>query len=328
MKSLLITGATGFVGSHLVDKALEKGFDVHITIRKNSDLSTLQGKSVQCHECSLFDKMAMLDILRNNQIEYIIHNAGITKTKNPQDYFAVNAHASKLMGEAAVECGHPIRKFVFISSLAALGPGKDHTVVLNNQMAENPESHYGKSKLLAEKQLSEMKALNYIFFRPTGVYGPRERDFFEMIKLLKKGWEIYIGKSPQNLSFIYIEDLAELVIYALESDVNRKKYLVSDGRIYDKMDFGNEAAQILSSRPRRICLPVGIGYTMAVASEFIHRFLKKPPLLNRDKLHEILAPSWACDTSELARDFKFAPQYDLRKGLEETIRWYQRVGWL
>ncbi|MBK9109178.1 MAG: NAD(P)-dependent oxidoreductase [Saprospiraceae bacterium] len=328
MKNILITGATGFVGSHFVSKALEKGFEVHVTVRPNSDLSYLKEFNVKYHSLSLFDKPAFKKLLHENQVDYILHNAGITKTKKIEDYFSVNAHATKIIAEAAVESERPIQKFVYISSLAALGPGKFAGDILSNERQEQPCSYYGKSKLLAEKHLEELPDLNFIVFRPTGVYGPREKDFLQMIKMLKAGIELYIGNAPQTLSFIYVKDLSELVMSALEAEVSRCKYVVSDGNIYDKTAFGKEIAQLLSVKPIRLNLPVIAGSLIAGVSEFIHIFKSKPALLNKDKLHEILAPSWACDTSELTRDFKFAAQYNLRRGLEETINWYQREGWL
>lgn len=328
MKKILITGATGFVGSHFVSEAIEKGFEVHITVRSNSDLTYLKEFKVNCHNLSLFDKSALKKLILENQIDYILHNAGITKTKKMNDYFSVNAHATKILAEAVIESQRPIKKFVYISSLAALGPGSFAGDILDNTRPEQPNSYYGKSKLLAEKHLEEMTGLDFIVFRPTGVYGPREKDFLQMIKMLKSGLELYIGKAPQTLSFIYVKDLSALVISAFEAEVSRCKYVVSDGKIYDKSAFGKEIVQILGVKPIRLNLPVYAGSFIAHISEFIHIFKSKPALLNKDKLHEILAPSWACDTSDLARDFKFAAQYNLREGLEETIHWYQREKWL
>lgn len=328
MKRILITGATGFAGSHFVAKALENEYEVHVTIREGSDISYLKGLNVHYHKLSLFDKEAMMQILQANHIQYILHNAGVTKTKRVNDYFTVNTHATKLLAEAAVESGNEILKFVFISSLAAQGPGKAPGEILKTGMEDRPVSYYGKSKLLAEKHLEDLEKLPFIAFRPTGVYGPREKDFLQLIKMLKSGWELYIGRSQQTLSFIYISDLCELIFSALDSDIQRRKYLVSDGRIYERYAFGSEIAQLMAIKPVRIHVPVFAGKLLASVSEWIHTFKRQPPLLNKDKLHEILAPSWACDTSDLARDFKFAAQYDLHRGLEETISWYQREAWI
>lgn len=328
MKNLLITGATGFVGSHLAEEAIQRGYQVHATVRRDSGYDHLDHLPISYHKLSLFDENALSELIENHNIRWVIHNAGLTKAIKSQDYYSVNAHSTHILTRAIERAKVENEKFIFMSSLAAQGPANLPGQWLKTDLTEQPVTDYGYSKLKAEQYVKQIEGLNYIILRPTGVFGPMEKDFLQVVKMINRGLDLYIGKFDQSLSFIYVKDLARLVITSLESGVSQKTYNVSDGYMYTRFDFSEEVARILKKKAFRIFLPLWVGKSLASASEWICRIQQQPSLLNRDKLNEILAPSWACDIADLKRDFNFVPQYNLASGLIETISWYQERRWL
>jgi len=328
MKKLLITGATGFVGYHLVVEALLQGYEVHATIRKSGRLGNLSNVPIHFHELSLFDKEGFKRLLNEHQIGMVIHNAGLTKATTEDQYFSVNTHGTRVLAEALSESNSRTKRFIFMSSLAAKGPGKNPGDLLYQHTPDQPVTAYGRSKLRAERVLMEIPHLDVTIFRPTGVFGPYEQDFLQMIKMIHQGIEVYIGKQDQTISFLYVKDLSRLVIHALAYERMFGPYMVSDGNVYSRYTFGEVASNLLQKKTRRICIPLIMGKGIAILSEYYHQINKKPALLNRDKLHEILAPSWLCDISYVQRDFNFAMQYQLASGLQETLKWYKENHWL
>ncbi len=328
METLFITGATGFLGYHIVEQALNSGYRVVATVRESSKVGHLADRPVQFISASLFDSDVLRNTLKEHNVSFIIHNAGLTKAKNHDSFYSVNAHSTRILAEAALSSGQDIKKFVFMSSMAAQGPAEHPDEILRIDSPERPVTHYGRSKQMAEKILGEYADLNDLIFRPTAVYGPRERDIFIMVKTLKSGFDLYLGRKPQCLSFVYAADLARLVVGALQSEHRKRKYIVTDGCNYDRYAFADILNDIFRKKARRLHLPQFFGYGMALVNETVHRFKSSPPVFDRDKLNELLAPGWACDISQTVKDFNFAPEYDLNRGLHETVKWYEEQGWL
>ncbi|MCC6753500.1 MAG: NAD(P)-dependent oxidoreductase [Saprospiraceae bacterium] len=329
-KTLLVTGATGFVGYHIVECAIRRGFSVVATCRANSPKGDLGHLPVSWVQVSLFDEEALSSLIADRKVQFIVHNAGLTRAKRSDDYYSVNAHSTRILAQAAHRAGEQIKKFVLVSSLAAQGPGNHPQHILSVSDPEQPVTHYGKSKLLAEKLLRESGLRQQLVFRPTGVYGPRDRDFLEMIRMINRGVEIYLGKGPQKLSFVYVTDLARLLVEALESPYQQKTYLVADGRQYERSDFGRIAGSLLNKKTLlRLQLPVALARAVAALAECTAIAAKgKPPILNREKIIDLIAPSWACDPGDSFKDFNFTPQFDLQGGLAQTIAWYKSNAWL
>ncbi len=327
---VLITGASGFVGSHLIPQALQQGLEVFAAVRPSSKIAHLKRFPVEFITPDLTDPSKLSTQLQDYQFDYIIHGAGLTKAKTQKEYDYVNATLTRNLAEAAMSAGIPLKKFVFISSLAALGPlGATAVSAIAPNTTPNPVTGYGRSKLLAERYLSDIKELPLITLRPTAVYGPREQDIYIIIRTIAKGIEPYIGNTEQKLSFIYVKDLADVAVQSLYLYEKRHvSYNVSDGRIYSRYALADIVKQYLSRKTFKFHIPTGLVWTLALLLETIYRFNRKTPALNREKLNELNAANWSCSIQDLEKDFGFVPQYDLKRGLTETLEWYRQNKWI
>ena len=325
MKSkLLITGASGFIGYHLILAALEKGFEVHAAVRRDSNIKHLEGLDIQLAYLDYHSEHALQKKIEEKDWQYIIHAAGITKASSQEEYDEVNASYTYNLASAAEKAG--IRKMVFVSSLAALGPQKKHTgELITEQKHPEPVTAYGRSKLLAEERLKALHDLPLTILRPTAVYGPRERDLFIMMRTIKGGLEPYIGRAPQNFSFLHVTDLAGAAVNALLLKTTGD-YNLSDGAIYDRYELASITKKILNRRTLKMHIPVPLVRIIAGTLEKVAT--NKVPALNRDKLAELMAPGWQLSIEKASKELGFRPEYNLERGLSNTIQWYQANKWL
>lgn len=327
-KRILITGATGFVGFHLIKAALASDMDVYANIRKSSDTDHLKDLPIHYVELDFESICALKKNIETHQFQYIIHAAAVTKASCLQDYYRFNASYARNLAVAASTTSHKVEKFVFVSSLAALGPLYEPDKALNENSCTNPVTFYGKSKALAETYLKDIKNLPLIVFRPTAVYGPREREILILLKTIKRGFEVYIGQKEQQLSFIYVEDLAEVMICALKSELTDKTYNVSDGSTYNRSSLAEFAGKIMRRKTLRLNLPLALVGSMAWCLERLFKMFNRMPTLNIDKINELTGPNWTCDIENIKRDLGFMPRYQLEQGLDKTIKWYRKHNWL
>jgi len=332
---ILITGASGFIGSFLVDEALVKGWEVWAGIRKSSSKTYLNNPDLHFIDLDYADSDALLHQLELHIAEfgawdYIIHNAGITKSSVDSDYYRINYQYTVHLVNALLNSGSIARKFLFMSSMGAAGPGNENSgAPLKLSDKPNPISAYGKSKLLAEQYIQSLPNFPYVILRPTGVYGPREHDYYVMLRMIKSGLNVLVGFKQQLLSFVYIKDLSKVCFSALESPFLRNTWFVADGDIFSSKNFSELIQDILQKkRLLTIRVPLSIVKLVSILSGAFSRLTGKPSLLNPDKYQVMKQRNWTCDVSDLERDLHFKASYNLRKGMEETVTWYKKNGWL
>ena len=322
---ILITGASGFVGYHLVEAALDAGMEVYAAVRASSSVSHLKHLPVNFVYPDFNSKDDLKDLIVKHGFDYIIHGAGVTKAKSLDEYNRINAGYTLNLVVAAAESRVPIKKFVFISSLAAVGPiAYDASWPVPDVDKPRPVTSYGKSKLLAEEYLGVISDVPWVVLRPTAVYGPRERDLFVLFKTYRRGLEPYMGNGAQWLSFVYVKDLAQAAMLALTAPVSGTMYNISDGKRYDRYALANAIKQHLKLHTFRIHLPLPVIRTVATIMEMVSR---GAPLLNRDKLNELTAENWDCNIEKIRQDLGYRPVYDLEKGIRETLDWYTANKW-
>jgi nucleoside-diphosphate-sugar epimerase len=324
---LLITGASGFLGFHLIEAALLQKYEVYAGVRKSSNTKHLLNNRVVLVEMDLADVNSIKNMLERHGITHIIHAAALTKAKTETDYNFSNALLTRNLAIAAAEMGTVIKKFVFISSLAAMGPSANGEPVKEDDIPR-PLTWYGKSKLLAEKYLLEINNLPLIGLRPTAVYGPREKDLLLLIKSVSKGLEVYIGSDEQQLSFVYVKDLATIAVNCLSSKIIGEFYNISDGKVYNRYAFADAAKKATHKKTIRLQLPLALIKTIAAGMDALYRKSSKTPVLNKDKIKELTATDWSCDITKSQRDLGYLPSYDLESGMAETVQWYRANNWI
>jgi UDP-glucose 4-epimerase len=324
---VLITGASGFVGYHLVEQALKNHLEIFAAVRKSSQIAHLEPLNIQYTDLDFSNVDALVKELEEKQYTYIIHAAGVTAAKT-EDYNKINAGYAYNLALAATKANITLKKFIFISSLAALGPLHDIGDLINEHTPPRPVTAYGRSKLLAEEKLASLSSLPLITLRPTAVYGPRDKDILIILKQFSKGFEPYIGHIDQRLSFIYVSDLAKIAVTALFSPVTNKTYNLSDGKSYDRYALANFTKQILNKKTFKIHLPTILIKALAGLLEKVYVYSSKTPALNIEKLSELNAVNWICSIEKITKDLNYLPEYDLKKGLTETFAWYKKNNWL
>jgi nucleoside-diphosphate-sugar epimerase len=229
---------------------------------------------------------------------------------------------------ASAASGAGVKKFVFISSLAALGPALPGQAVITESQLPKPVTTYGRSKMIAESHLRvfEMAGLPLVVLRPTAVYGPRDKDIFIILKTFDKGLEPYIGRSPQQLSFVYVTDLARAAVQLLLSGAVGS-FNISDGNSYDRYALANITKKLLGRKTLKLHLPVLLVKGIACLLQALAR-KGTTPALNKEKLAELTAANWNCSIEKLKQAIGYQPEYDLEKGLAETMAWYKENKWI
>jgi nucleoside-diphosphate-sugar epimerase len=327
-KKVLITGASGFVGYHLIVTAIEHGLEVYAAVRPQSNTSHLAALKVNYVNLNFSAVDELKAALEDEQYNYIVHAAGTTKAKTLQQYNEVNAEYSRNLALAASLVNYTLEKFVFVSSLAAIGPISDFTAAIADNSVPKPVTFYGLSKKLAEEYLNKIENLPLVTVRPTAVYGPREKDIFILFKTINQGLEPYIGRFNQQLSFIYVKDLAEIIIRLLKSDIVQKTYNVSDGLTYNRYALADGLKKALQKKTLKMHIPLGIIKGLAGFMDRLYANSAKTPTLNKEKIKELTAPNWACNIENLKKDLQFEPRYNLEQGIDETVKWYKANNWL
>jgi nucleoside-diphosphate-sugar epimerase len=324
---VLVTGASGFLGYHIILSALENGLEVYAAIRKNSNIDHLKELPVRYLFLNYDEEDEITLQLVENKIAYIIHAAGVTKAIRQEIYDKVNATYSTNLARAAKGSGGVFKKMVFISSLAAVGPLEDYHAKILEVTTPKPVTAYGRSKLKAEIGLASIE-VPVIVLRPTAIYGPRDKDIFILLKTINQGLDPYMGNFEQQLSFVHARDVADVAVKSLFIREANGIYNITDGNSYTRYRFSDITKAILNRKALRFHLPMPIIKALAFVLETGNGWLKKPAVLNREKLNELAAKNWNCDIGKAKKELGFTPKFDLQSGLEDSIKWYTANKWL
>ena len=323
----LVTGANGFVGSHLVEGLLDRGYQVRCLIRKTSNLKWLSDLKIEYAYGDISEKNSLKEAVRN--VDIIIHSAGLTKAKTREEYFKANAEGTRNLMEVCIEENPKLQRFVYISSQAAAGPGEDERP--KDETAINqPVSYYGESKLEGEMIVSDYSSkLPVTIIRPPAVYGPRDTDMLGFFKVVNIGFRISFGKGESYISLVYVKDLVDGIILAAENPkAVDQTYFIAEDRVYSWREAFNIIAGVLNKKTVPIRIPKSIVFLLAFLSENLYRLIGKTPAFNTQKAKEITQRYWGLNVSKAKTELGFIPRFPLDKGAAETVRWYKENGWL
>ena len=333
-RKVLITGASGFIGSFLVDEALKQGLTVYAGIRPQSSKAFLRDPAIRFFPTDLSTPQEMLSRLQRfhdeeGGFDFVIHNAGVTKARKREDFETVNHDCTMQFAEALLKAGKTPERFIFLSSLATYGPGDDSSFEpIQIGDPQRPVSAYGRSKLEAERSLQSLTSLNTIIVRPTAVYGPRDPDFLTYFKMIGRGIDLDVTVGRQALSFIYVKDVARAIVGLLVAQRCQPAYILSDGKAYERDDLAEVIAEALEKRTLRVRVPGAPMRAFVALWEGLNGAFGSMPFLHSEKLREMSASNWLCDSSAIWKDLQTRPQYSLEAGVRETSAWYREQGWL
>lgn len=328
-QKILITGASGFIGSFLVDEALRVGYAVTAAVRSSSSREFLTHPNTRFITLDFASADKLTKQLQDEAFEYVIHCAGTTGTKGTGDFETVNFVYTRNLADALIASATPLKRFIYVSTLAVNGPGDPATLKpIKPGDAEKPITAYAESKLKAERYLSALGNFPCVIVRPTAVYGPRDRDFLALFKWIRTGVEPTIGTHRQLLSMIYVKDFAMATLALLQLPVANRLYFASDGCAYEKEDLGRYIRLILQKKTLPVRIPLSLLTLLLALSDAVHQLAGKHPFLSREKLKEVAAANWLCDSSALWKDLSIKPAYLLEEGIRETAEWYRNHGWL
>jgi nucleoside-diphosphate-sugar epimerase len=325
---VLLTGANGFVGSHILDLLRAQDIAVRLLLRPTSNKTHIEAHlaGVEVAMGSLTDPASLPPALAD--ITHVIHCAGCTKARRAQEYYEANQQGTRHLLEAAGHSSPGVRRIIYLSSLAAAGPATIDTPARESD-PPHPVSEYGRSKLAGEQAFHEHCRSEYVILRPPGVYGPRDTDFLLLFKALQTRLALHFGGGRQPLSLVYVKDLARAVVACLEHPAAvRQTYYVAASEIVTARQLTEGIARQMSLRIFSISLPTTWLWPVCVAQEAIAWLTDKPQILSRLKYPELTAPGWVCDPTRILQELGFAATTTVGAGLAETLSWYRAKGWL
>lgn len=324
-KTVLLTGATGFVGTHAAEAfAAQDDVTVRALVRHTSDTRRLQELGATIIRGELTD--AGVVARAADGADSVVHMAALTRARSADEYDAVNDRATRTLLRALAGIDHPPRRFVYLSSLAAVGPDSGRGV--NATTPPRPLTAYGRSKLGGEVACAEEAgSFETVIIRAPAVYGPRDRDLLPFFRLAQRGVLPLPGSPDRRLQLVHVQDLARAIANAATLSGVSGVYHVAEPRAYTWAEVLDLMAAAVGRTGRKLPVPASALRAAAAVSEWGAGLLGRATIFNRDKAEELLAPGWLCDTEPAQRDLGIAPR-PLAEGLADTARWYREHGWL
>ena len=323
----VITGANGFVGSHLVDLLLEKKYKVRCLVRKTSNMRWLEGKDIEVIDTGLLDKEGLRKAFKD--ASYIFHVAGVVKSKKSEGYFKGNVDTTRILLETALEFKDSIKRILIVSSLTATGPSLNGSPV-NEETECRPITTYGRSKL-AEEKLAQtyMDKLPITICRAPAVYGERDTEILIFFKTFNKGLMTTIGFNKKEISLIHVIDLVNGFYLAAVNDKSKNQiYFISSEKYYTWEEIGKVTSKVIGKTPVKIKVPHSIVFSIASVAQFFAAFSPNPATLNIEKAKDITQTLWTCDTSKAVNHLNYHQKISIEEGIKRTVDWYKKMKWI
>jgi nucleoside-diphosphate-sugar epimerase len=325
---VLVTGGNGFVGSHIVDALAARRIPVVLLLRKASNARFIDSQLQEAEvRTGSVDDLASLRKAVSG-VSHVVHCAGLTRARHVSEFYEVNQAGTRRLVEAVNEQRGSVERLVFVSSLSAAGPAlPGHPA--RELDPPHPVSEYGRSKLAGEGEVADRCAVSYTILRPPSVYGPRDEEFLRLFKAVKAHLLASFDGGRQELSFVYVEDLAQAVVAALSHPgADRETFFVAAQEIVTAGAFARMIASELGAWTVPVRLPASALWPVCAWEEWRARLRGKASVLSRQKIPELRAAAWTCDPARLRERLGFSCQTSVREGIRRTLAWYRRMGWL
>lgn len=324
---VLLTGASGFVGSHILDHLDSRGWSSVVLLRKTSDRTFVQHHlpKVEVRFGSISDPASLAEAMED--VTHVIHCAGSTRAVRSADFYRINQLGTRNVVAAANAASGRVRRLIHISSLAVTGPATREAPA-NEDSPLRPISEYGRSKAAGETEVRNNCRVEYVILRPPAVYGPRDNGFFSMFQAVQHH-VLPRPSAKQALSLVYVKDLAAAVVAALEHpQAGGRTYFVSGREVVTAREMAAEIAAQMGRWTVPCPLPALLLLPVCLSQELLARATGTARLLNLQKFAELRARGWVCDPARMERELGFRCATPMRAGIAETLAWYQDHQWL
>jgi dihydroflavonol-4-reductase len=323
---VLVTGANGFIGSHLTEALLAQGYRVRCMVRGSSDCRFIAHLPVEWAYADLQEEEALGQACSG--VKAICHCASLTRALDKETFLRVNTKGAEMLAQAALEEAPGLERFVYISSHGAVGPSRDIEDYVNEKRPGQPLGWYDQSKWAAEQALLAMnERLPLTIIRPAAVFGPRDRDFFAYFDLVKHHLSLALA-GERRISLIYVHDLVALILLAMENEAALGEIYFGCNTAHSYQEFSEAVVKALDKRTLKVTLPLVALQVIGLGANVQERLTGRPALLNEQRLLNMRQPYWLCSNGKARRELGFVPQYDLETAVQKTARWYIEHGWL
>lgn len=320
---VLLTGATGFIGSHVLDMLLRENYKVSCLVRKTSNLKWIKDK-IDCITLKRGDFLYP-ETLTNlaDDVDIVIHIAGLTYSLDWHKYYLVNFIGTKNILQACLK-SRKVKKFIYFSSQSACGPSAKGEIKDENNIPK-PISHYGKSKRLSEEEVLKCKnEMEVLILRPTIIYGPRDFYLLPIFKLAKNGFFITLGNSNRLINLCYIEDLIHMVSLMIKSSYKSGEIFFIGGDNYPIYEIRDLFSKVVGKKLRNISISDKMLPLLGFFCEIVGKIFKKEYMLNIDLVKDITKDNWAVNVEKISKFLNYTPNTSLKIGLHKTYEWYLR----
>ncbi len=325
----LVTGATGFIGSHLAERLKSDGVDVRILLRETSNRQWIDHIGAELVVGSLSDLTSLRRAVEG--VDMVYHVAGVVASKDREGFYRGNVDATRNLLTAIRDVNPTISRFLHSSSLAAVGPAESADKPVDESFDFHPITTYGESKAEAERVVASFSDdIPTTIIRPPAVYGPRDIGIYTFFQVAAKGIAPLIGTDRKLVSLVHVTDLVDGIVRAANSEKSiGETYFIGSEEVYDWRQVGDVTARVMGrKKPRYIGIPHALVHAVATISGALGRFQSKPPILDREKGRDITQPFWICSVEKAMNDLGYRQRVSIEEGVEETVDWYQRHGWL
>ncbi|MDA7502150.1 NAD-dependent epimerase/dehydratase family protein [Chitinophagales bacterium] len=321
-----VTGANGFVGSHLCERLIDLGYQVRAIVRSSSNTKYLDALPLDIIRCGLLDAPALEEAVRGSS--HIYHLAGTTKALTEAGYMEGNVENTRRVMEACL-VNPAIKKVVVTSSLAASHPSRDLSPAKEEDPSE-PLSAYGRSKVAQEKlSYSYSDRIPVTVVRPPVIFGARDTEMYMLFQMVNSGLISKVGFQKKYISVIYIDDLVNGLIMAAEAEAAvGETFFLGSKKAYSYGEFSTAIAQALNKKTLSISVPHWALYGIAAISELYFKLKNEPATLSREKYKEMTQPGWICSSEKAERLLGFKEAFDLQQAVDITVQWYKENKWL
>jgi len=323
----LITGATGFIGSHLAEHLAARGYNLRFFVRGSSNLKWIRHLNPDYVHGDFFDAQSLMNAVRG--VDAIYHVAGVVASRTKAGFFKGNQHATRNLLQAVQKANPSLSRFVHVSSQTAVGPSPPDKPIDENA-SYHPVTTYGKSKMEAEKEVMKFDGvMPWTIIRPPAVYGPRDVATFDFFHSASRGLLPLVGFERKLVSLVHVRDLVSGIVLAGEKKEGRNQsYFIGSERFYDWEEIAETTLRVLGRRALKIHVPEPAVFAIAGIAGLFSVFSKKPSVLNWEKGRDMVQKAWTCDITKAKKDLGYKETIGLEDGIRETVAWYKKEGWM